>query len=173
MTIQDLGSAGELIAAIATVATLIYLARQIRQSTSTVATSTYESVFTGYNDLNLAVASDPDLARILDTGLSDPESLDKNEQVRFVLIIRSFSNHYLKLLRLKERGAFPEDEWRSYGREAAQVYRTPGGALFRSTHPHYVDLYRETDALEVAELLALHLAEPLAKSEDGGSGTAV
>jgi len=149
------------------------LARQIRQSTSTVATSTYESVFTGYNDLNLAVASDRDLARILDTGLSDPEALDENEQVRFVLIIRSFSNHYLKLLRLRERGAFPDDEWRSYGREAAQVYRTPGGALFRSTHPHYVDLYRATDALEATEVLALHLAEPLAKSEGGDSGTAV
>jgi hypothetical protein len=173
MTIQDLGNVGELIAAIATVATLIYLARQIRQSTSTVATSTYESVFTGYNDLNLAVASDPDLNRILDTGLSDPGSLDKNEQVRFVLIISTFSNHYLKLLRLKERGAFPEEEWRTYGREAAQVYRTPGGALFRSAHPNYGDLYRATDSLEVAEVLDLHLAEPLEKNEGGGTGTAV
>ena len=34
MTIQELGSVGELIGAIATVATLIYLSLQIRQNTS-------------------------------------------------------------------------------------------------------------------------------------------
>lgn len=33
MSIQDLGSLGELVAAIATIATLIYLATQIRQNT--------------------------------------------------------------------------------------------------------------------------------------------
>ena len=33
MTIQDLGSIGELVAAIATIATLVYLAIQIRQNT--------------------------------------------------------------------------------------------------------------------------------------------
>ncbi len=172
MTIQDLGSVGELIAAIATVATLIYLAAQIRQNTSTVATSTYESVFNGYNDLNLAVASDPELARILECGLSDPISLDKNEQVRFVLILSSFSNHHLKLLRLKERGAFPADEWDVLAREAAQIYRSPGGVLFRSTHLNYEDLYRATDDLEVGEVMALHFGEPVTQNEGGGTGAA-
>jgi hypothetical protein len=41
MSIQDLGSLGELIAAIATVGTLIYLALQIRQNTAVVRTSNY------------------------------------------------------------------------------------------------------------------------------------
>ena len=132
----------------------------------------YESVFKGYNDFNLSVASDPDLARILDSGLHDPTSLDKNEQVRFVLIMGSFSNQYLKLLRLMERGAFPADEWETYAREAAQIYRTPGGALFRSSHLNYADLYRATDDLEVAEVMSLHLTEPLAQNEDGGTGSA-
>ena len=173
VTIQDLGSVGELIAAIATVATLIYLAAQIRQNTSTVATSTYESVFNGYNELNLAVASDPDLARILDCGLYDPASLDRYEQVRFVPIMSSFSNQYLKLLRLKERGAFPADEWEIYAREAAQIYRTPGGALFRSSFLNFEDLYRATDNLEVADVIALHFDVPQAQNEDEDTGTGV
>jgi hypothetical protein len=105
VTIQDVGSVGELIAAIATIATLIYLAAQIRQNTSTVATSTYNSVFDGFNQMNLPVASDPELARILHAGQYDPTSLDENEQIRFFLLMRSVSNHYLKLLRLRERGA--------------------------------------------------------------------
>lgn len=171
MTIQDLGSVGELIAAIATVATLIYLAAQIRQNTSTVATSTYESVFNGYNELNLAIASDRDLARILDHGVTNPGSLDADEQVRFFLLMRSLSNQYLKLLRLTQRGDFPVAEWETYARELAQIYRTPGGALFRSSHLNYTDLYRATDELEIADVAPMNFAEARARRSDGCSAT--
>ena len=44
MTLEDLGNIGELIAAIATVATLGYLALQIRQNTKVVRGSTAEAV---------------------------------------------------------------------------------------------------------------------------------
>ena len=141
MGIQDLGSIGELVAAFATIATLIYLAAQIRQNTTTVAASTYESVFTGYNDLNAVILSDPELARILETGLDDPQSLQEDEQFRFLLLMRSSSNQYLKLLRLTQRGAFPFEEWEVYAREIAQIYATPGGALFKASSPNYSDLY--------------------------------
>ena len=154
MTIQDLGSIGELVAAIATVATLIYLALQIKQNTSTVATSTYDSVMNGYNEINLTIASDPELARILDAGLSDPDSLSENEQTRFILLLRTASNHYLKLLRLKEKRAFPATEWELYAREMAQIYRTPGGLRFREVHLNYSDLYRATDEVEVVDVSA-------------------
>ena len=159
MTIQDLGSIGELIAAIATVATLIYLAAQIRQNTSTVATSTYESVFTGYNDFNLAVATDPILAGILERGVDDPASLEANEQFRFFLLMRSVSNQYLKLLRLTQQGGFPVAEWESYAREVAHIYRTPGGVLFRSLHPNYADLYEATDGLEAEDVSPINFGE--------------
>ena len=43
MTIEELGSIGELVAAIATVATLIYLSTQIRQSISTTRASIAEA----------------------------------------------------------------------------------------------------------------------------------
>ena len=39
----------------AVLATLIYLAVQIRQNTSAVATATYESTMTGFNDINIVV----------------------------------------------------------------------------------------------------------------------
>ena len=42
MTIQDLGSIGELIAAIATVATLVYLAVQLKQNTRALRSQTFQ-----------------------------------------------------------------------------------------------------------------------------------
>jgi hypothetical protein len=171
VTIQDLGSLGELIAAVATVATLIYLAAQIRQNTSTVATSTYESVFSGYNDVNLAVASDPILAGILERGVEDPTSLEASEQFRFFLLMRSVSNQYLKLLRLTERGAFPAVEWETYAQEVAHLYRTPGGILFRSHHPNYADLYQATDGIRAEDVSPMRFDEPRRQREDETPGT--
>ena len=44
MTIQDLGSIGELVAAMATLGTLIYLALQIRQNSQTVKAQTRSNI---------------------------------------------------------------------------------------------------------------------------------
>ena len=44
MTIQDLGSLGELIAAVATVATLVYLAIQLKQNTLALRSQTFQPV---------------------------------------------------------------------------------------------------------------------------------
>ena len=71
MTIQDWGSIGELIAAIATVATLIYLAAQIRQNSKHTDATTEDAVASRFNDVNLLIASDPQLADLLADGLDD------------------------------------------------------------------------------------------------------
>ena len=44
VTIQDLGSIGELVAAAATIATLAYLAAQVRQNTRALRSSTFQSI---------------------------------------------------------------------------------------------------------------------------------
>ena len=55
------------------------------------------------------------------------------------------------------------------GREIAQVYRTPGGALFRSSHPNYGDLYRATDRLEVDDVSPMNFDEARSRGEDAGA----
>ena len=58
MTIQDLGSLGELIAAVATIATLVYLAMQIRQNTKQVRASTFQGVSRGWQEFLYTISSD-------------------------------------------------------------------------------------------------------------------
>ncbi len=59
MTIQDLGSLGELIAAIATVATLIYLAIQIRASNRLARAEASRTPNSDLNSINSAFGPDP------------------------------------------------------------------------------------------------------------------
>jgi len=56
MNWDAIAAVGELLGASAVLVTLIYLAVQIRQNTSAVATATYESTMTGFNDINIVVA---------------------------------------------------------------------------------------------------------------------
>jgi hypothetical protein len=82
VTIQDLGSIGELVAAIATVATLGYLALGIRQNTESVRLSTELELSKLVVDFHARVTGQPELLRIWDAA-SDPSSLTPEDIRRF------------------------------------------------------------------------------------------
>ncbi len=83
MTIQDLGSIGEVVAAIATVATLGYLALQIRQNTTTMRGATHEVAVEHLTAVILALSSDSSLAAIISQGSRDFASLSYEERLQF------------------------------------------------------------------------------------------
>ena len=82
MTLQDLGSPGELIAAIATVATLVYLALQIRANTGALKVESRRSEMQGANTFLGSVVESPDVARIFREGLAEPQALSPDDSVR-------------------------------------------------------------------------------------------
>ena len=127
------------------------MAAQVRQNVAAAAAATYDSALSGFNEINLAIADNAKLADIFSRGLYDAESLDETEAVRFAFLCRAASNQYLKLLRLWLRGALSQAEWESMGREADQIYRTPGGQAFRRQHPNYADLVEEVDRLDAVD----------------------
>lgn len=98
MTIQDLGSIGELVAAVATVATLVYLAAQIRQNSVLIRSSTYHAS----NNWNLtalsAIAQSPQTAATFNKGLAGREKLDEGERGQFAVLLTllfgGFSQQY-------------------------------------------------------------------------------
>ncbi|MBW2243760.1 MAG: hypothetical protein JRH01_17385 [Deltaproteobacteria bacterium] len=62
MTIQDLGSIGELVAAIAT---LVYLAVQVRQNTRALRSSTFQDIAGAMSSTTEAVATHPEIALLM------------------------------------------------------------------------------------------------------------
>jgi hypothetical protein len=82
VTIQDLGSIGEFVAAIATVATLAYLALGIRQNTESVRLSTELELSKLVIDFHARIPGQPVLLRIWDAA-ADPSSLDPEGIRRF------------------------------------------------------------------------------------------
>jgi len=87
MTIQDLGSIGELVAAVATMATLVFLAVQIRHGTAASRTTAELELPLKFADWHARVSAQPELARIWDAAAEDFESLGPEEVRRFRWIV--------------------------------------------------------------------------------------
>ena len=145
MNWDAIGAVGELLGASAVLVTLIYLAVQIRQNTSAVATATYESTMTGFNDINIVVAGNPALASLLDRGCQNPDSLNSEEIVQFNFLLRCYSNQWWKLFKLYERGSLPAAEWSIFAKEAAQFLEQPGCKPFCEQNALFADLYSALD----------------------------
>ena len=71
MEIAELGSIGELVAGVATLITLIYLATQIRQNTQVVRTTNYMNLSGQVNEFARTVAKDAVLNELYVRGSTD------------------------------------------------------------------------------------------------------
>ncbi len=148
MNWDAIGAIGEILGAIAVLATLIYLAAQIRQNIASVTTATYESMMAGITDINLVVAGNPEVASIVERGGRDPRSLDVDDALRYAFLLRCWANQWWKQLRLYEQGALDERDWEKLAQEAAQFFATPGGKMFRERNHVFDDVYVEIDKYE-------------------------
>ena len=81
MTIETLGSLGDFLGGLAVIASLLYLAVQIRQNTKAIRSSSYHQAAEQTWNYCLAVAGDASLAEILARRTSG-EALTPSEQIR-------------------------------------------------------------------------------------------
>ena len=141
-----IGAIGEILGALAVVATVGYLAVQIRQNTRSTTTSIYESAMNGYVELNRTML-EADINAICFKAIADPESLSELELFQYHTFHRMWLAHVYKLFRLYERGVLPKEEWEttlrdvdSWISQASQVH-----VKFRKDNPFFRDLYVEID----------------------------
>ena len=86
MTISELGSIGELIGAVATVATLLYLSLQIRANTHSAKYNAINDIINRVIKWQSRIADTPDLMQCWTIGTKDYRNLSVEEQVRFTSI---------------------------------------------------------------------------------------
>ncbi len=126
MTLTELGSIGELLGSIAVLISLIYLAMQIRSSTETARTSTYQSVVSDFSALNQSMASTPDLSLMFVNAMEDFESLSPDEKARisqlFFMCFHNFENMYYQ----HRKGYLENDLWLGWKRLMLTYHARPG-----------------------------------------------
>ena len=157
MNIQDLGSIGELVAAVATVATLVYLAIQIKHNSKASQGATEESVSTGFNDVNMLIAGNSELSRLFMDGIENPLSLTEDQQIQFSFLLRCYMNHYYRLFMLYKGGTLDKKRWLIYAQEVAMWTSTPGGEAWKKANPGMVDLWSAVEGVKIENVESIRL----------------
>jgi hypothetical protein len=130
VTIEQFGSIGEVIGALATVATLAYLAVQIRANTQLMRTQASHASQTLNSQIAMGLAHDQQLAGIFRRGLAGFDSLEPDEQIQFTFLLSQFLSNVEQIFTDVGTGvsepAALERGWAS----TRPLVRSPGGRAF-------------------------------------------
>jgi len=137
VTIENLGSIGELVAAIATVATLLYLATQIRQSSEVVRTSNYWQISGQLGEFTQDLVRDPELMEIYQRGIVDYVSLSEVERGRFHMLMSNLFMKYQLMTQLETRELIDSDMYREQFDAISHLFDHPGVAQWWKTAEHW------------------------------------
>ena len=131
MTLEDLGNVGEFVGALAVVASLIYVALQLRQNTEQMAENAEEARHSSMERLleNVSrwrelIIRDPEISEIFTRGSQDMRQLSEAEALRFYfLIVQIF--HTLEVYYLRCHRTTP-DEWIVSRKGLRRLLENPG-----------------------------------------------
>jgi hypothetical protein len=126
MTLEELGNVGEFVSSIAVLISLIYLGVQIRKSTETARTTTYQSIVSDFGAMNQMVASVPDLSHLYVMAMEDFDVLAPEEKARisqlFYMTFRYFENMFYQ----HEKGYLEDDVWAGWERLMVTYFHRRG-----------------------------------------------
>ena len=123
---EAIGAVAELFGALGVIATLGYLAVQIRQNTTSTRTSSYQAAVAASAEWSRGVGLDPDATRIVVSGFRDYASLSPEDQPRFDLLNASIFRNYENIYYQYQQGAIDEAAWTGWSWRMRSTFAMPG-----------------------------------------------
>ena len=114
MTIQDLGSLGELVAAIATVATLIYLSIQIRQNTKSDEFAVMDKITADISEFSQNLLQDEHLQNVFINYIYDGvdfDTLGDKEKLEVRMVMQTAFIMAWRAFEARSNGRLSENSW--------------------------------------------------------------
>jgi len=126
MTLQDLGSVGEFVAALATIVTLVYLAIQIRHNTRASKEDATRRLVLANSDATMEMVRDEKLTEVVGKGFLG-EDLAFTDQLRFNGFLFSYYNQVDYAYERFREGTLDERSWNKIAKEIPIYIGSPGG----------------------------------------------
>jgi hypothetical protein len=125
MTLQDLALLGEVIGAFGVIASLIYLAFEIRHNTQAMRRAATQDIIHSLNEMLRFFIESPELAGLYFTASERPEELTAEERFRFQsLLTLAFSNFELALHYYRD-GLLGDEMIEGYARGIHPLFENP------------------------------------------------
>ena len=132
MNWEAIGAIGETVGAIAVVATIIYLARQVRDNSRQVKINTTQSYASLVQDGFAPIYNSQETIKIWHQGHINPGFLDEVELNTFFLFMDRLMNNVIPLLNHRKEGVISEMEYLHYKSAYLDMAVTAGGALWEA-----------------------------------------
>jgi len=130
MRLSDAAKWAEIVSAVGLVISLVYVGVQVTDNTSATRSATASNASTEFIDWYTHVSSDPALMDVWLRGVTEPESLDDQEELRFIFLLHivmlQFQNNYY----LVEEGTLDPKMLDSINNTLAAIRGTPGFELY-------------------------------------------
>ncbi len=126
MNWDALGASAEALGAIAVIATLVYLARQINQNTATARSSALSTYSQNTIALSALLAQDAELNRLFWSFLSADAALSEEDQRRAHSAVSMYLNAIENAYDLHQEGTLNEEKWEGRHRQLAWLAQQPG-----------------------------------------------
>ena len=144
MNWDAIGATGEILGAMVVLATLLYLAQQVRQSVNLARSSQNISLMEAYGDFNSQILGNPDVADLMVKLQQVPESLSEREVVQARHMAYRYGNIVLSAELAYSQGQITEEQFRMYQDYVSvmlQLY--PGlGANLIENYGRYPDIQK-------------------------------
>lgn len=141
---EAIGAIGEVFGAVGVIATLGYLAVQIRQNTSSLRASTFHDTIRDLTACSELLASDADLTRIYHEGLRDFESLEPIEKQRFGAYLLVLCRRTENMVYQTQYGALDSASWEGLRHTMRSALSQPGAAAWWArSRLHFNSGFRE------------------------------
>ena len=126
MNWDALGAIGEIVGALGVIASLLYLALQIRNDASARRADTSHAQSRMLTEAQRDIASSPGLADIFYKGVSDYDALTGPEKVRFNASVGTSFRAFEDTFHRHAEGHLDEKLWQSIDRPIEEFVNTPG-----------------------------------------------
>jgi len=163
MTIEEWGALGEVVSGVGVIATLIYLAIQIRANTTATRGATENAILRDGRDLVTLSFKDRESAELFHRGSTDFNSLDDVDRATFTNRVAPYFLFWYDAFLQNRKGLISEELWRTFEKDIPGFFLSPGfrdvWALIRNSFPNdfqdYVDRLAEMDSSESPNYLAV------------------
>ena len=126
MNWEAIGAVGEVLGALGVIATLAYLAVQIRQNTRTVRSATHQAWVSSMTEVNMLLPQSREFARVCLTGSADPSKLDPEELLQFDMYIVQMFNGFEALYLQFLNGTVDATYWNTKLQNLRGLMLSPG-----------------------------------------------
>ena len=108
MSIEQISYLAQIVASVGVVASLIFVALQIRQNTGALQRNEHNSTMEQWTVLRQAIAQNRDIAELMTSGLSGERALDAADQLRLEQMLQEYAWASFHIWDRTQRGVFPK-----------------------------------------------------------------